>query len=363
MQTIDRPDEKRFSDVGHNRFLAAFVGLILGDIATNKSVTIAKGILCLKKSGCSYNMVQVANLALTAITALICLALIFGAFAAKRKWVSYEQVALSLIAALVIAFFTILDLSLPGYSDSGLLSLENKLYYLVWAVVIWVVPVIPLHLLQTPTRQYTQTMRRGISLCALSASMAVVCGLTGYLLMELMTIAKLEHNQWIVRPSTVNTILGAYVVVASASVWWRDLWTLDRLARILWVIGFVAFAFLYAGYFGVAFHGNENDAPQWRPFVVLGAFPVVSVAVVVLIYRMTRRSGDGCMVSWSVSSSYWSLMPTSLAVGFGIIAWLGLSHLVSPGQYLLFIVAHALNGFVLGLSLKLVQPALRWLVS
>ena len=362
MATFAETDKKQPLDMAHNRFFAAFVGLLLGDIATNKSVTIAKGILYLKCSHCRYDMAKAADLALTVVATLIFLGLIFGAFAAKRKWVSYEQVALSLIAALGIAFFTILDHSLPGPDGSQPLSLTNKLYYLGWAFVLWIVPFILLHLRDKRTRQYTETIRRGITLSAMSAAMALVCGITGSILMALMTIAQMEHKEWIVRPTTINTILAAYIVVAFASVWWPGFWNSGRFAKCLWTIGFVTFAFLYAGYFGFEFYANQNGVSQWESFLVFGAYPVVVATTVVLIFSLTHRSGRGRLAPCSASSTFWWLLPPTLALGFAIIAWLGFPHPKSPPQHSQLIVAHAVNGLVLGLSLRFFQPALRWVI-
>lgn len=351
MTTTSENRKETLRDLPHNWLPAAFIGFLLGEIAIQKSETIARAVLNLAGDSCC-DIVKTANLSLTIIGIFFFLHISVGAFCGRKGWIRYKDIMLSLLVSLTFAFFIILDYGLPG-SNGPCLPFKEKFYYVVWALVLMVVPFIIL----LPWRALIPLIPRGITLSAMSAAMALICGSMGFLVQEMMKLANVLPDKWVVWPSMLNAILGAYLVVAFVDVWWREFLNWRSFARWSWMIGYVAFSFLYLGWFGFRFYA-ENEVDQWKSFFVFGAFPLVACASVIPMYTLANSDSN----RWPACSILGWLLPVILAFGFGIIAWFGLpkiSHSASVEWTLM--VAHGANGLLLGLSILCFQPVLKYL--
>ena len=356
-------------DTGSRRFAAALVGLILGQLAGDKSVTIAKVFLYFD-DGQFYERQAVAEASLHVIFIVAGVGAFFGCLAAKRKWVSIEQVVTSVSIAVVVAFFAIVDYSLPVATDDSQLPFKQPMYYLGWVFGLWFAPFV---FLPNQDGTFQGWVRRGGGVLAVAATMAVACFLVGVSLERAVRLIGglgwLDDGFylndtlrfWVARPGTVNAVCGSYVVVAFASIWWRGLqWSKTR--AYTWTLGMTAFVIAYAGLYGWGFYAPVDHPARWQFFFAFGTLPAAAAITVFLAYAMTRRDDAGGSVGWPVSARFWLLLPMGFAVGFAISALLGLAPLAEGAtdkQIFVLVVAHCINGVVLGLNLRLMALAFR----
>ena len=344
-----------------------------GSLRGNNSVTIAKMVVFLRDK--SYTREMVAEVSLHVIFILATVGACFGAFAARRKWASFEQVVMSVSIAAIVALFAIVDHSLPIVNGDEVLPFGETMYYLGWVVGLWFVPFV---LLPSPDGSFSGWIRRGGGLLVVGAAMAVACFVVGAGLQIAMrsilnTSGWLDGNSylndtlafWMARPITVNAICGAYVVVAFSGIWWRGLWRSAASARI-WTAGMSAFAIIYTGVYGWFFYAYDKSAAPWQFFLAFGALPAVVMLTVLIAYGLTRRDSTDVPVGWPVSTWFWWLLPMGFAIGFALSALLGFAPLAqcdgaTDKQLIVLVVAHAINGVVLGLTLRLMACAF-WLI-
>ena len=375
------------SSTALQQFAAALVGLVLGQIVGDKSVTVAKLFLFFW-SGPTYPQWHVTQASLLVILVVACAGVTFGAFAAKRGWADHEQVVLSMVAAVIVALFTIIDQSLPNPTDSSSLPTKETLYYVGWVVGLWLVPVI---LLPNPNGQLSEKIRRGGGLMGVVSVMAVACWIGGALLIEVARYivshsavsevmadagANLDDPRkfWLASPSAVNPICSVLFVVSFLPIWWRDLWRHTRIGKVCaWVGSFSAFGFIYSGLFGGVFYAARGWAADlvargladtWQFFFIFGAFPAVVIVTVLLSFILTRRDDMSTAAGWPVSSRFWLLLPLGFALGFAAVSLLGLAPLarldgVSWSQVAVLTTAHAINGTLLGLTLRVLGLAVQ----
>lgn len=375
------------SSIALKQFAAALVGLVLGQIAGDKSVTVAKLFLFFW-SGPTYEQWHVTQVSLIVILVVACAGVAFGAFAAQRGWADHEQVLLSMVAAVIVALFTIIDQSLPNPTDSSQLPTKETLYYVGWVVGLWLVPVF---LQPNPNGQLAERIRRGGGLLGVVSVMAVACWLGGTLLVEVAryivsydAISELTAGAganlgdprkfWLASPSAVNPICSVLFVVSFSPIWWQELWRHRQIGKAcIWIASFSAFGLIYAGLFGGVFYAERGWAARliardlaesWQFFLTFGAFPAVMIVTVLLSFRLTRRDETSTAVGWPVSDRFWLLLPLGLALGFAAVSLLGLAPLarldeVSWPQIAVLTTAHAINGILLGLTLRVLGLATR----
>ena len=111
------------TDLGLKRFVAALVGLILGQVAGDKSIVIAKIFLYFWEGG-KYDLWRVTQASLIVILVTALFGVAIGAIMTKKGWVDANQIILSMVTAIVVAFLTIIDQSLPAPSDESKLPYE-----------------------------------------------------------------------------------------------------------------------------------------------------------------------------------------------------------------------------------------------
>ena len=336
---------------------AVFAAVMLGLLTGENAKTLARGLVLLFDDAAQIDPydVSVVSLFLLLIGAGGFAA--GGAFAAQRQWIGVDRAVLAVVVAVSSAGAIALE-----SNDRSLLG--QPLYFLGWIVVMWLAP-----LLLLPNRDNTLQgwTRRACGLLAVAAPMTVVGLAVGFFFQEIvMRIGEVvlaggdldwgnSEAIWIARPQAVNAVCGAYVVVAFATVWWRGLgWT--RKTAYIWTVGTMAFAAPYAGVWGFYFYAPG----EWSAFWAFSTFPVAGGGAVLLAYMLARRVGlREVSVGWPVSKWFWVWLPLVLAVGCSVCAFLGLATIQDIGGRRLgvLVVAHALNGGVMGVSLYVT----RWL--
>lgn len=387
----DKDDRALSSDLAPQRFAATLVGLVIGQLAGDKSVVVAK-VFLYWKDGSAYKQWQVIEISLIMILLVLSVGVLFGIFMKIRGWTNYEQIVWSVVAAIVAAFFVIVEQSLPPPvvdSESELWENIGKLiYYLGWLVGLLLVPII---LLPNPKPGFDSQIERGVGLLMVSVVMLIVCWFAGAVLIE---IAKYVHNLlceimrvkeaanladpmkfWLASPSAVNPICGLFFVVAFSPIWWEELWRYTKSTKAwLWIGSFIAYTIIYAGIFGGVFYTARgwacflvacDLASAWQFFLAFGAFPAVVAVTVLLAFWLTRREKTPNAVGWRVSARFWWFLPPGLAIGFAMVALFGFGPLArSDGaswpQIIVLATAHAVNGALLGSILRISKPTSKW---
>ena len=101
---------------------------------------------------------------------------------------------------------------------------------------------------------------------------------------------------------------------------------------------------------------------RWGFFFAFGTLPAAAAVAVLFAYVMTRQDDVEVPIGWPVSTGFWWWLPIGLAISFAISAFFGLASVaeeITPKQCLVLVVAHGINGIVLGLSLRLMVLAFR----
>lgn len=385
------PDEDNralSSDSALQRSAAALIGLLFGQLAGDKSVVVARTFLHFKY-GTSYEQWQVNETTFLVLLLFLGASVAFGVFMERRGWTNYEQIVISVFATVIAAFFVIVNQSLPQPgTDSESLPFKETIYYLGWLVGLWLVPTV---LLPNPKPGVTTRIQRSGRLIAVSVMMVGVCLVAGLFLVE---ISKSIHNLlckimqvneaatladpmkfWLASPSAVNPICGLFFVVAFSPIWWDGLWQHTKIAQArLWIGSFVTCTIFYAGVFGGVFYTQRGWAKSlvacdlasaWQFFVAFGAFPAVMAVSVLLAFWLTRKKGPN-VVGWRVSRYFWWFLPPGLAIGFAMVALFGFAPPVrlagaSWWQIVVLASAHTINGFLLGLMLRISVKLIAWL--
>ena len=345
-------------DLESKRFPAVVVALVFGQIAGDKSVTIAKlFVFWFDKSYCQEHVFETSLVVVFFITFI---GVVFGVYTSNRGWTKYEEIVLSVIIAVFVALFSIIDQSLPEPSG-GSKDLVEALYYLGWLVGLLLVPYF---LMPNPDRSFSGRIQRFVGLLAVTAVVSLVCWLTGAILVFVVEIAPiLIIVNWGANPKGVDPIAGAFFVVAFLPIWWQDLWKCQQTASArVWIGVAIFLSIVYSGVFPLISKCSNhlcNKFP-WEEFLSFCAYPAVVAAVVLLAFLCTRQGNSPKAVGWPVSNCFWWFLPPGLAIGFCLIAKLGLAPLVDDEAHLLG-AAHAINGILLGLAFRVFNCATKLL--
>ena len=376
MLTTKCPETWMATDKNLQRFGAALVGLVLGQLAGSNSVTFAKVWWFLYDES-KYTSDRVAESSLHVIYIIASMGACLGAWAVKRGWATFEQVVTSVAVAVVVAGLSIVDYSLPPVNQvDTLLPFRETTYYLGWVLGLWFVPFFLL------VRRYPGDAswfhRCGGFLCV-TVAVGAVGLLVGLLVETLATVLSEAATQWlgqsyiedvqrfwVARPASINTIGGSFVVVAFASIWWRGVWPTRAGARI-WTFSTVALTAAYASLYGALYCTDESSASV-RCALAFGALPLVIAAGVLVSYGLARRNEEVASIGWPVSGLFWWLLPVSLAIGYSGIAILGLAPVTeyragSGGPAWVLVLAHAFNGACFGVALRATTYAFRLMSS
>ncbi len=353
---------------GLHAFVVALVGLAFAHLVTGSSDTIAKMLMLSRNE--PFVPERIAEVALYVTALLVVAGAVFGIYAARRQWVSFEQVVTSLLFAAFVAFITIIDHSLPSANGSPVLPFWETVYYFVWIAGFWFAPIF---LLPSYGDGLSARVRRGGGVLVVAAVMSFLGLASGLGLEEI--VGKIldakgwlegspynSQNFWIAKPVTVNAIHGAFVTVAFASIWWRRIWA-SAASAIIWTASVSVLTVVYAGVYGGAFYADGRLVAWWHGFLVFAALPGVVAVTLYLAYAYTRRDVN-LSVGWPVSSKFWLLLPLGFSAGFAGIALLGLQpiardHSGVTVEASILVVSHGLNGIVLGSVLRLMPFVFR----
>ena len=362
------------TDKNLQRFTAALVGLVLGQLADSHSVTLAR-VWWLLYDRERYTSEWVAESSLHAIYFIVSVIACFGAWAVKRGWATFEQVVTSVAVAVAVAGLRIVEHSLPPVEQAKTpLPFGETTYYLGWVVGLWFVPFVLL-----PRRSSGEAgwFHRGGGLLCVTVAMGAAGLLVGFLVETLATMSieaatsrlgqpYIEDMQrfWVARPVTINTISGSFVVVAFASIWWRDVWPTRDGAR-MWTVCTIALTAAYASVYGGLYCTDcTESSASVQCALAFGALPLVTGAGVLVSYVLARRDEGVASIGWPVSESFWWLLPVSLAIGYGGVAILGLAPVAeyragSGGPAWVLVLVHAFNGACFGAALQATKYAFR----
>ena len=393
----DKPQRPASTDGVTQRFFATLVGLLLGYIVGDMSGTVAKLFLFIRKSN-QYQPWQLTETSLAIILVFTCVIAIFGVYSTKRGWANEDQVVLSVASALLIAVSTIIDQSLPEPNGDGdLLIFFKQFHFIGWMFGLWLIPII---LLPNPSGSSGTKIQLGGRLIALSAALALVCGIVGLGLTQFFRLDVIEKSHylksiwsssncnicsdslgfWMMRPFSLNPIWGIFFVMAFLPIWRQELWENVKIsfARVWWVVFAVIFATLYSGLYGWKLYTydrnwarclmDSNLISELYFFFAFGAFPTAGALVVLFCYWLTRRKESVNKADWPVSNLFWWLLPLGFAISFAAIAGLFIVPIIradhaSDIQINFLTISHAINGAVLGLTLLVFIPARRILFS
>ena len=378
------------------RVAASIVGSLFGGITGYMSGPIAKlTAFFLKDEG--YPLWQLTELTLVVIVLFTCIIAFLGVYTTKRGWTNEEQIVLSVVSSLLIAFITIIEQSLPESKGNGdLLRFYKQLHSIGWLFVFWLIPIV---ILPTPDGSLSTKIRLGVRLIALSAAMAFICGIVGAGLTQILrdAIRNADYLEmiryssdcnicrdplmfWMIRPVSFDPLWGIFFVVAFLPIWRRDLWQHVKmsLARVWWVVIAIVFAMLYSGIYGWKLYPSKdgwaenlmasNLISEWDFFFAFGAFPATGAIVVLFCCWLSRQKESENNMDWPVSNRFWWLLPVGFAVGFAATAKLFIAPIIdydgaSVCQINFLIISHAVNGVVLGLTLLAFIPLKRKLIS
>ena len=332
-------------EIGTRRFVGALVGFLLGQLAGDKAVTVARVVLWWFAEEQLTARHRVAEASLFVILVVTGASAAVGLVAIRRKWVYAEAFLLSVFVGVFTAVLVIIDYSLPVATHVSDLRVGQPLYFLGWVFGLWFLPSL---VLPNPGGTLEGRVLRGFGALAVVAPMTIIGLATGFVLE-----ARWGSSQgfWIAKPLGMNAICGSLVVVAFANIWWRGLEWSTRRSRA-WPIGVTTLASAYSGLWGLYFY--EPGAPvEWRYFFGFCTLPVVGVLAVYVAYALTRREARMLAVGWPVSGWFWLLLPVTFASMCGVNAVVALACIeMYEGQQLVVLAwVHSISGVVMGVSL------------
>lgn len=380
------------SDLTLKQFVAALIGLILGQIAGDKSIVLAKIFLYFWNNG-QYQLWHVTQASLIIILLTAFIGVVVGVFMAKNRWADVNQIILSMATAILVATFSIIDQALPSPSDKSKLPFEETTYYVGWFIVLWLVSGI---LLPNPEQSFARRVRSWGGLMAVLSLMSGVSWILGALLIQVGVMLHKDillncsgganfcdpRKFWLASPSILNPIFVALTMVALIPFWWNSLWkNATNWQRLAWTTSFSAFGIIYAGIFGGEFYAergwarstiDSHLADERQFFIVFGSIPATAIVVTVLIFLWTRTPTESSIgVGWPVHRAFYWLLPIVMGLGFMAVALLGFGPLVRvDGAHILEVwilaVGHGINGILFGLiflvsmvAVKSFRPLLR----
>lgn len=365
------------------------VALIIAFIVADKFPVVGKFIMhnwnLLTKAGQPPTGASITEASLVVLFVFSFGGIAFGTYMAKRRWVTYKQVMLSMFTALFTALFAIVDQSIPDVLDETRLSFGSTVYYLGWPTALYFLAPAFLPRMANSQRWVTATR-----LMAVSCLLAVCCWAAGGLLglvgrfvhgtIDMSGPANLSDpvKFWVLNPSTVSPIAGAAVVIVLAPLWWRSLWAdSPAVNRWAWVLAASSFVVLYAGLYGRQFYATRGWAAtlidsdigvsSWHFFRAFAAYAgAVLIAVGLCVFVTKRTVVDTIQgIGWPIGGSFWWRLPLFLgcavlgAVVWSVIPLVNAEGGASAGQVAFLCVAHLLHGATLGFALQLPSIALR----
>ena len=362
------------AEVGARHFGAAVVGLVFAQFVGANSMTIAKVWLAIYAVVFGvdeqYTYREVAEASLYVIYVGAGAGTCFGAFAAKRQWVAFDQVLTAIATAGVVVALAILDHGLPVPLGEERLQLSKNLYYLGWIGGLWFLPFC----LLSAWGKTADAVRTAGGLLVVTIAMSMVGLIAGISVEVLAELAyeldsrwhnwmqiKDDQRFWVARPVTINTIGAAYVAVAFAPVWWPRL-RRDGMAQRLWPFSVSMATVGYAGVFGVGFYEGAAVVPGIVRFVVFAVLPAIVGIVVVVSYGVTGQRTEVQGIELP-AGRFWGLLPLGLALGLAAVALWGLAPLgrrePMDAPVYVMVLGHGLNGLLLGKALGMIRCAVR----
>ncbi len=154
---------------------------------------------------------------------------------------------------------------------------------------------------------------------------------------------------WVAHPIGINAIAAAYLPVPFAPLWWPELdWSRRRVWG--WTTAATLLAAIYAGLFGLFFH--KSCDPLWQKAVAFALLPVAASCSVYATYALTHRRDHSSHSRYTTPRRFCLLLPPVLATFSALTALTALAPLseADGAPRLLFVMAHALNGLVVGMG-------------
>ena len=382
------------------RFGATLAGLVLGQFVGGNAKTVAKLILYVK-DGSSYGEAAINQMSLVIVFAFAMMSAVFAGWVASKKWKEYESVLLSAASAILVALFFMLEFSLPVPMDrTGSSPPEARFfemaYYLVWAVVLLVLPAL---LLPDQSSTYDSRMKSAASLIAAAAGAAFVGFVFGHLLrgtvkwylseiswmQNLLRDAKPfaldQFEFWIANPATVSPVACAFIAIAFAPIWRQKLWRVgDTWSRLAWLASFSLFAIVWTGVFGaalyapsrdwaIALRGMNTEISGYTFFYAFAAYATALVLVLPLAFRLAPSSARDDGIAIPAGRSFWLLASGLMFLAYTVVTWFGIGRLVAEfgaptSQRWVLSILHGAHGIAIVLSLlfaKLVVVKLPYL--
>ena len=359
--------------------LVDVIGIVVGFIAADKFPIIAKVVLYVWNGAEDYQK-HLAEGSLVVLFVFSFIAVVVGAAFAKQDWTTDRQIMLSMVTALFVATFAIVDQSLPDHEGHARIRFGNSIYFLGWPAVLYLLAPVLL-----PRVGDDSKMRSAVFLMAVSCITALVCFVSAALLVE---VTRGVHRSmdllgegaanfrdplrfWILRPSIVGPIAGASVVVAFAPLWWPDLWSTSRaFAKWAWIIGYSLFSVAYAGLYGkLVFAGRrwvqllascDPTFSDWRMSMMFAAYAATVFAAIgfcAFLARDTQLRTQRA-IGLPVRRWFWWCVPWLLGTGLLLAAVAVVLPIAthcesaSSAQIGFFVIAHFAAGAVLGVSLR-----------
>ena len=325
-------------------FLAALVG--------SNAVTVAKVSLAFVAPDWLDDERRIIEASLFVILVATALSVVIAAHATRQRWVQGETLVVVAFIGVIAAFFAVLD-------HSVLVGSGQPLYFFGWVMGLWFLPAL---FLPNPNGARGGRLGQAFDLLVVAAPMTVIGLVTG-LIVEQGVFAQcnwilLDHELcrggvegfWIAKPVGVNAVGCALAVVACPSIWWPGLrWTVAR--RRVWTPVVTLAAAVYAGVWGPYLY--ESNTASWVAFMGFGLLPVVGVVAVRVSCAATRQGVGESVVGWAVSRHFRWVLPTAFVFAFGVSAAVGLAPIENYDGMgrAVFVLAHGVNGGVMGMSL------------
>ncbi len=353
------------------RLIAVIVGFVIGEIAGERSEIVARLVLYLwSPHSLQEHAVFEARLVVLFLFAMISTWL--GVRLVQRGWIELQEVVLGLVGAMLVAVFAVLDLVLPVAAPEDLAGNARYFYFIVWAVVLLIMPILR-GAWRNSDERASDVEGNFLAVICGSAAVAFVAGYVVRLLpLWLVHLAPglvpwlgvgsgssfgagyfRSWEDWIVSPATLDPIACAVFVAMFAPWLFARSWGLSPGAGRLWAALYAAFAILFTGYYGSGIY--LPDSGGWTKNLPAGDVSE-SLFIGFAAYAFVFVLGSAAWL-WKAPANAWlrhAALAGGIGVAFGLVSWAFLGSLIvaagaSSGQRLLFALAHGVNGIVLGL--------------
>ena len=342
--------------------VVGFLGFVVGQLLGDKAVTLGRVVVWAQERLRYKDPVHAVDAALLIILLSTAAAAVAGMWLTTRnKWEYAQALLVAAATGVVTAAFVILDYVVgPGGEDPSFRGWQAS-YFLLWIVVLWFLPTLGLPI---PNRLAKDRVLAGYGVFAVAASMTTIGLVSGLFVETVMCGAgarewveggkawcDLPEKSWIARPVTMNAFFGPLVVVTCAPMWWSGLgWSKYR--RWVWICTFTTTAAILAGLWGAQLY-RAGRAATWTRFDNFAWLPIAGMLCLGLVYWVTREERKGADLGWSVSRSFWLLLPMSLAVVCVVNALVLLAQIETYEGERRWVLAavHGINGVFMGAGL------------